>query len=323
MLLLCLLWWAKADAPVNSGSDKRVTVRVEPGMSASAVANLLEDEGLIRSSLKFRWIAARSGLAGKLQAGTYALQPSQTPQEILEELAGGKQQEVVVTIPEGFTVADIDALIARLGLAKEGDVQECARSCAFEGMDFLPPKAGLADRGGRVEGYLYADTYFVDPQSFTPEAFLMRLLKTFRQRVVDAHADDFRASKRSMQEIITMASLIEEETRGDDERPIVSGILWKRLDANMGLQVDATVRYILNKPSATITAADLQIDSPYNTRKFRGLPPGPIACPSLASIEAALRPQQSGYWYYLHDAAGHIHYAETNDQHNANRAKYL
>lgn len=292
-------------------------------MGAAAVGELLEERGVIRSSWKFRWAVSRMGVASSLQAGAYVLQPSKRLEEIIADLTGGQQGEVRVTVPEGFTVAQIDALVAGLGLAETGAILACARSCAFPAHAFLPPGDGLSPRGGRVEGYLFPDTYFIDPQAFTPEAFLSRMLSTFEERVIAVQEARIAASKRSLHEIVTMASLIEEETRTADERPVVAGILWKRFDIGMGLQVDATVRYILEKPVAAITAADLQTDSPYNTRRYRGLPPGPIANPGLASIEAALAPQSTPYLYYLHGKDGQIRYAETNDGHNANRARYL
>jgi UPF0755 protein len=120
-----------------------------------------------------------------------------------------------------------------------------------------------------------------------------------------------------------MASLIERETSSDDEREIVSGILWKRLSADQGLAVDATVRYALGKITEALTKDDLSIDSAYNTRKYRGLPPGPIANPGLKSIKAAINPKDSPYFYYLHGKDGQIRYSETNDEHNLKKAKYL
>ena len=174
-----------------------------------------------------------------------------------------------------------------------------------------------------MEGYLYPDTYFIVLDDFTPESFLKRLLKTFETKVIDGLHEDFKKTDRSMHDIVTMASLIEEETRTNDERPTVSGILWKRFDAGAGLGVDATVRYILEKPTGALTVSDLNSNSLYNLRKFRGLPPGPIASPSLANIRAALHPKETPYWYYLHDTDGQIHYAETNEDHNMNKYKYL
>ncbi|HRH94062.1 MAG TPA: endolytic transglycosylase MltG, partial [Candidatus Peribacteria bacterium] len=134
---------------------------------------------------------------------------------------------------------------------------------------------------------------------------------------------DLSRSGRTLHQAVTMASLVEEESRHEDERPVVAGILWKREEAGTILGVDATVRYIVGKPSAALTVTDLDTASPYNTRKVAGLPPGPIANPGVSAIVAALQPQASEYWYYLHGTDGMIHYARTNDEHNANKARYL
>ena len=159
---------------------------------------------------------------------------------------------------------------------------------------------------------------------FVPKFFLERLLFTFQKKVLTDLSDDLAVSKRSLHEFVTMASLIERETRTDEERPVVSGILWKRLDSERGLDVDASIRYGLQKISDPLTKEDLQNRSNvYNTRRHAGLPPGPIASPGLASFRAALNPQMTDYWYYLHGKDGKIRYAETNEEHNVNKAKYL
>ncbi len=323
VLLLMWLWYGHALKPMSSDTVTAISITVNQGMSASQVASELKEKDLIRSTTAFSFFAKRHGYATRLKAGAYVLHPSQSVEEMLEVLVGGSQSQIVVTIPEGYTVEDIDALLVKKGLIKPGELQECARTCSFDAFNFLPPAAGLAKRGGRVEGYLFADTYFVDPSSFKVQTFLERLLKTFQERVIDKYTSEQLRSKKSWNQIITMASIIEEETRTGVERPIVSGILWKRFEENMGLAVDASVRYIIDKPADALTKKDLEIDSPYNTRKYRGLPPGPIANPSLSSIEAALNPQSSPYYYYLHGNDGQIHYATTNDEHNVNRAKFL
>jgi UPF0755 protein len=246
-----------------------------------------------------------------------------TPGAIIEALRSGKAQEIAVTIPEGFTVSDIDALLVKKNLAATGAFLRCVQECDLLTFGFLPSREGLATRGGRIEGYLFPDTYFVNVEQFSEEEFLKRLLTVFRTKVIDAFGGEIGTSGRSLHEIVTMASLIEEEAITDAERPVIAGILWKRFDDSRGLGVDATVRYILAKPVGTITAGDLNVDSPYNTRKFRGLPPGPIASPGLPSIQAAINPSSSSYWYYLHDRSGKIHYAETNEEHNLNRIEYL
>lgn len=329
IFIVVIVWFAINRAYLRnlqpySTETTRTTFTVAKGTSTAIIAENLKEQKLIKSSWAFSMYARLNGKSGDLKAGTFILNPSMTVEEIVDAISGGKTAEESITIPEGFTVKDIDALLAEKGIIEEGELTKCAQTCDFSTFDFLPTDTSkLADRGGKLEGYLYPDTYYIDVGDFVPKFFLERMLGAFRSKVVNGEAADIKASGRSLHEIVTMASLIEEETRKSSERPVVSGILWKRLDENIGLYVDASNRYILNKPTATITAADLNMDSPYNLRKYRGLPPGPIASPSLGSIEAALKPSSSPYYYYLHGNDGQIHYAVTNDEHNVNRAKYL
>lgn len=310
-------------APVNSEDTTRTIVQIPSGASLTEIARTLKENGLIRSEFVFTTLARLKNLATTMKAGSFSLTQSMNLGEILSALSGANTSEAIVTIPEGFSVKDIDALLTERNIIDPGAIIACAKHCDFSAYKFLPTAKGLAERGGRIEGYLYPDTYFIVETEFDPAQFLGRLLRTFEARVVRDLAADLKASKRSLHEIVTMASLIEEETRTEEERPIVSGILWKRFDADMGLGVDATVRYVLGKPEGNLTTADLNINSPYNLRKFKGLPPGPIASPGLGSIKAALHPQETEYWYYLHGTDGKIRYAGTNEEHNVNKYKYL
>lgn len=316
-------WYALSLRAADPDDTSRISVTIPEGSTTPAIAEELEAKELIRSPGAFVRYAKKSGKASSLQAGTFVLQRTMTTAQIVEALSTGVTQEMSVTIPEGYTVQDIDDLLAKKGLISGGEIVDCANTCDFDSYDFLPPLGNMAKRGGRLEGYLYPDTYFVSSQNLDPAQFLGRMLTAFRTKVLDKKSEDIDASGRSLHEIITMASLVEEETRTGDERGIVSGILWKRLDEGIGLYVDASNRYILNKPTEAITASDLKMDSPYNLRKYQGLPPGPIANPGMASIEAAINPVDSPYYYYLHGTDGQIRYAVTNDEHNLNKARYL
>lgn len=316
-------WYRHQLSPVDAASDKRILVKIEEGSSTASIAHELWSEGVIRSPWAFNIYVRTHGAASSLHAGSFVFHPSMSVTEVVENLTSGKTGEESVTIPEGYTVFDIDKLLADKGLITAGEFAECALTCDFSSFEFLPKNNDLATRGGKVEGYLYPDTYFVDPTNFVSKFFIERLLGTFRSKVLQPLDADIKGSKRSLHQVVTMASIIEEETRNSGERPVVSGILWKRFDEKMGLYVDATIRYIAEKPTGALTSNDLDVDSPYNTRKYRGLPPGPIASPSLSSIKAALHPESSPYYYYLHGSDGQIHYAVTNDEHNANKAKYL
>ena len=317
------MYYASALAPVDRSDEARELVTISKGSTVKDIAQMLEEKGVIRSAWAFRSYVQAKELDQQMKAGTFVLMRSMDTAAIAAAIAEGEAGEMVITIPEGYTVSDIDALLAEKGLAKPGETIKCAQTCDFASFEFLPNTAGLAPRGGKLEGYLFPDTYFVTVGDFQVKFFLERLLTTFRKRIIEAHAEALKTSKRTLHEIVTMGSLIEEETRTDSERPIVAGILWKRYDAQMGLGVDAAVRYILEKQTGALTVGDLNVDSPYNLRKFRGLTPGPIANASFKSIEAALKPQESPYFYYLHGNDGMIRYAVTNDEHNANRAAYL
>jgi UPF0755 protein len=316
-------WFYNALSPVSRVSEDRHTISIEKGSSVGAIAQLLYKKGVIKSPLAFKTYVRLQRKTGSLQAGKFVFRPTMAVQQIIEVLQSGKADEAIVTIPEGYTVKQINALMAEKGFAQEGEILRCAQECDFSSYEFLPYISGLADRGGKIEGYLYPDTYFVTKEDFHPKFFLERLMTTFRKNVVDYYGPDIEKSGRTLHELISMASLIEEETVTDEERAVVSGILWKRYDDGRGLGVDATVRYILDKPTDEITVADLNTNSPYNTRKFRGLPPGPIANPGIKSFIAALYPKESEYWYYLHGKDGKIRYAVSNEEHNINRYNYL
>lgn len=320
------VWESVELRPADAGDTKSSAVTINPGDSLSVIASKLADQGLIRSTIAFRIYARVSGASRHLQAGVFGLNPSQPVSEIIAVLESGKSQEFLVTIPEGYTVADIDALLARKGLGQPGDIIDCAFHCDFSTFDFLPEKAaGTREQaiGSRIEGYLFPETFSISPGDYVPKFFLERMLGTFRSRIVEGHADEIKKSGRPLVELVTMASLVESESRHDDERAVVAGILWKRLKNHIVLGVDATTRYVLGKPTETLTKTDVETDSPYNTRRTQGLPPSPIASAGESSFVAALNPSESPYWYYLHGKDGAVHYAVTNDQHNLNRAKYL
>ena len=321
------LWFWHAVSPVDSSKTKEESFTVASGESISVIAAHLHDRGLIRSPWAFKLYARSTGVSGKLQAGSFALSPSESLSNIISILHSGKSQEFLVTIPEGYTVADIDALLASKGLGKPGDIIDCAFRCDFETFDFLPAAAAQGGEaleiGSVLEGYLFPETYAVSPADYVPKFFLERMLGTFRKRIVIGYEKDIAESGRPVADIVSMASLIEEESRHDEERAMVSGILWKRLDAGVVLGVDATTRYRLAKKTDVLTKSDVEIESTYNTRRTQGLPPSPITNPGESSIIAALQPKSSEYWYYLHGTDGVIRYAVTNDEHNRNRARYL
>ncbi|MBI5421888.1 endolytic transglycosylase MltG [Candidatus Peregrinibacteria bacterium] len=299
----------------NPDSDQRVTVVIPKGSSADAVADLLLEKGLIKSPLFFKLYLRSNGLAGQLKAGRFVLMENYDMPAIASALVEGKSAELAVTLLEGWTARQIGDYLESLGLTTADNFVKCVETCTFKST-ILPIK-------GSIEGYLYPDTYFVDAGSYSDEAFISRLVGTLESKLT---AEDLKAIKdgqHSLQDVIKMASIVEREERDDAERPTIAGILWKRFDNGIGLGADATILYALGRTKGGLTYDELQTDSPYNTRKYRGLPPTPISNPHISSIRSAIYPKASSYLYYLHGSDGQVHYGKTLEEHNENKRRYL
>lgn len=211
-----------------------------------------------------------------------------------------ESNEVAVTIPEGFTLVQMGEVFQKNNLFTVGE--------------FLVAAEGL-------EGYLFPDTYKFYETAF-PRSVIEKMQNNFKEKTKEFLPEIFR-QKKSLSDIITIASIIEKEVHESEDRKIVSGILWKRIERGIGLQVDASLTYILGKTSAELTVEDLKIDSPYNTYKYKGLPKWPISNPGKEAIESAVYPQTSPYLFYLSDSNGVTRYAKDFEEHKINKFKYL
>jgi UPF0755 protein len=296
-----------------SGTD-RIIVDIQSGSSGQEIAELLHEKGLISNVSAFNFYLKKNQLSNKLQAGRMIFQENFRLPEVVEVLMEGKSVEVPVTLLEGWTAQQIAEHLEEEALTTADAFVDCLETCTFD-YNFIPE--------GYLEGYLYPDTYFVNTINYSDEAFIDRLINTLKNKLSSEDWAAVNASEHDFEDIMIMASIVEREERNDAEKATVAGILWNRFDNGVGLGADATVLYALGRTSGGLTYQDLQVDSPYNTRKYAGLPPTPICNPSIESIRAALYPEDTDYWYYLHDSDGVIHYAETLDGHNANKAKYL
>jgi len=296
---------------------------IEPGQGAISIWQQLKSEGYITRTLPARYHSALSGVASSLKAGTYQLQAGETIRGIVQRFAAGDTlpDEVTLTFPEGFTLAQMAQRVEAIGLATAGDYTAQATVGNYqEQFDFL---AGLPEQQS-LEGYLFPDTYHVSKDD-TASDIIQKQLATFRQKAVNSllTPQAVSARNRTLSQIVNMASIIEREVIKDDDMALVSGVLWKRIDDATGLYADATIRYALDKPTGPLTAADLAVDSPYNTRLYNTLPPTPISNPSTRAIQAALNPEPSDFYYYLSAPDGTTIFSKTNDEHNINKGKYL
>lgn len=309
-------WWNQNNKPVSTDESLQSFI-IPKGYSASQIGNKLENQSLIKGSLAFKIYVQVTSKSKKIQAGEYLLAPNFSLFKIVNQLISGPVEEWV-TIPEGLRREEVVEKYINVLKRDEADA-------AIFRQDFL---ALTSDE----EGFLFPDTYLF-PKAVSASIVVNKMLTTFDSKISTQMETDIIASEYDLDQVIILASIIERETRNDEERPIVAGILLNRLDIGMGLQVDATVQYALATTECRagttcnwwpiLTREDMSINSSYNTYKYAGLPPTPIANPSLSSISAVIYPMVSPYLYYLHDGDGKIHYAETLEGHNENIRRYL
>lgn len=302
IVILVAFYW-QFYMPVSE-SDSPVFFEIAPGENFENVIPRLKEKNLIRNETLFEYYAEYSNLDTKVKAGRYRLDPAFSPARLLRFLTDPEHGEMAVVVPEGAGIAKIDEKLESLGLIAKGDFIKSASLQTNE-----------------LEGFLFPDTYFVFSKNFDPKDLISKMRKNFEKKVVNGLADEFKKSKKTMSEIITMASILEKEVKTKPDYAVVSGILWKRLENEWPLQADATLLY--EKEDRTISPTDLQKDSPYNTYTRKGLPASPIGNPGLETIQAALQPVDSPYWYYLTAKDGKVIYAKTNREHEENKSKYL
>lgn len=318
--VLFLVW---IGSPVV-GATKRFVV--EPSASVSQVAAQLTEDGIIPGALWYRAYALLSSAARTPKAGTYVLQPGQRFSQIASTLAlGPESDEVQVRIIEGWTIADMAALLQQ----EQAVSPEEFKRVVGEGGDRAPFDVDWRTKfsflknlpaNRSLEGYLFPDTYRVW-RGQLPAGLVSKQLTEFDQRIGGAKVTSASAPLKTLDEVIILASIVEKEVSKPDERKMVAGIFLRRLREGMPLQSDATVNYITRSGRSRSTSEDLQIENPYNTYKNKGLPPGPISNPSETAIRAVLEPTPSSYRYFLTDEQGKIYYGRTLEEHAANRRK--
>lgn len=319
LVILALVFGISLFYPPSPPGMGRTTSVVIPRMSSSeAIGLLLKEKGLVRSARAFSLYARLRGVDGKLKAGRYTLTTSQSLPELVDRLVKGGTEVKVVTIPEGYTVNQIADLLEREGLVSRQEflVAAAAEDFPYPFIKNLPPGPN------RLEGYLFPDTYYLECNQ-TPKEIIEVMLSRFAQKIKEL--DYNRKAEEAgltLHQAVTIASMVEREAKVDEERPIIAGVIFNRLKLGMPLQVDATVQYALGTHRAKLYYRDLGVNSPYNTYLFRGLPPGPIACPGEASLLAAVRPAPTDYLYYVARPDGTHAFARTLEEHNANKKKY-
>lgn len=292
-------------------AGQTVTVVVSTGMTAQNIADVLKDRGIINNTMAFRVLAKIEGLDNSLQAGLYVFSSDMSMQQIIDMLARGQVAYHTITIPEGYDVDQIAALIEAKHIGTAAAFKAAARQAA--GPDYLTPLPGTEYN---AEGFLFPDTYQV-PWGMSEQDIVKMMMDRFAREFTPAMRAQAAAQGLTVRDVITLASLVEREAKKADERPVIAGVFLHRLQLGMPLQSCATIQYILGTPKVDLGVADTEIPSPYNTYQHTGLPPGPIASPGLASIRAVLNPAPTPYLYFVARPDGSHIFSETYEQHQA------
>ena len=303
--------------PHASGDPAPKEFVVKKGASARSLGQQLQSQGFLADARVWRFHLWRRGNLN-VKAGRFLLSPTASVEQLATALEGQPlPEDVPFAMIEGWRLRDTDQVLAAQGLIKPGEYIAAAGRPERYTAPFPLPSRGL-------EGYLYPETYGIIAEGFRVESFIQRQIDTFRARFYDAHAAEIAKSGRTLHELVIMASMLEREEPVPAQRPLVAGILWKRVDKGVPLGVDATSRYELpewNDRKAFLKRLRDNQD-PWNSRTRAGLPPGPIGAPTVDSLLAALRPVKSDFWYYLHDAKKTLHPSRNAQEHEALRAKY-
>lgn len=287
-------------------------VDIPPGARPASIGRRLVEAGVVRDTIGFRFELLRSGSGRRLQAGEYRFDRPMTVKEVVSKIARGDVYLLPITFREGLTIREMAQLYESKGFGSAAEFVTAATDAR--------PVHGFDPAARDLEGYLFPDTYALPRQS-TAAQLVARMVAAFERALTPELRAQAESRGLNVRELVTLASIVEKETGKAEERPLVAAVYANRLKIGMGLQCDPTVIYALQRVdryTGNLTRDDLQFDSPYNTYRYAGLPPGPIAAPGRASLEAAANPADVPYIYFVARGDGSHVFATTLDEHNHN-----
>ena len=310
---------------LDSENTETVSIKIESGSGTGTIAKVLFDNYIIDNVNEFKLWSRIKGYDSQYKAGTYSISPSMDYQTIADIIVGGKVTTKNFTIPEGYTIYQTAESLSKQGMGDYDKFIELIEAADFD-YEFLE---GAQNNKNKLEGYLMPNTYTID-EGMSEEQILKVMLNQFREDAQDAYNYYYNEESSSpaqnftINEIVTVASIIERECKVAEERPLVASVIYNRLEKGMPLQMCSTVQYVLGKQKEVLTIADTKIESPYNTYINPGLPPGPIASPGKAAIEAALNPADTDYLYFVvsEKLDGTSNFSATYDKFLKDKAAY-
>ena len=308
--------YSRVQQPYRGYREVEQYVEVPPGSSTRAIGDRLIAAGVVRDSLTYRLALWMSGRARSLKAGEYRFDQRMTPLDVIGKLARGEVFVITLTFPEGQNISEMSAIYASHGLGGKLEFAEAAKNASL--IHTIDPAART------LEGYLFPETYALSRKS--DAAKLVKLMIDRFERILTPELRRATEDRGlSIHQLVVLASLVEKETARNDERPMVAAVYLNRFRIGMALQCDPTVIYALTregKYTGNLRRDDLEFDSPYNTYKYPGLPPGPIASPGKASLEAVIHPADVEHLYFVSRNDGSHEFASTLAEHNQNVKKF-
>ncbi|SHJ64603.1 endolytic transglycosylase MltG [Tepidibacter formicigenes] len=320
IIIACgLVYFNIQTGPYDESSNEKVLVNIPSGSSLNKISDILFEKKLIKNKLFFVSVAKINNMDKDIKAGIYNIPKSLSNKEILFLLNSGKVYKdiIKVTIPEGFEANQIADRLSTLGIVDREKFLELVNNPSIfkEKYPFLNSENIIS-----LEGFLFPDTYFID-KNYSEKVIIDIMLKRFNEIYNAEYKKRQKELGLNLNEIITIASIIEREAKLDKERPLVSAVFYNRININMPLQSCATVQYVLGERKSVLSYDDIKIDSPYNTYKNNGLPPSPIASPGEKSIKAALYPEDVDYLYFVAKKDGSHSFSKTYNEHLKRKAE--
>ena len=309
---LGLYFYRYAVTPVRT-SERCVVVWIKSGQSFLETVAQLQEAGLVRHPKRFRWLARLKGDDRRIRAGEFVLRASMSPKVILDSLVKGDALLHKVIVPEGSTLRAIGRIVERAGFISQAVFLQAASNPA------VVKSVGLS--GHTLEGYLFPETYHFQ-RGVTAEEVISKMVAQFRLVFTPVLTERAEVMGLTTHEVVTLASIVEKETATSEERPLIAAVFLNRLKRGMRLESDPTVIYGIKDFNGNLTRKDLEKSTPYNTYQIKGLPPGPIASPGKASIEAVLYPSEESYLYFVSKNDGSHHFSRTLEEHNQMVRRY-